>query len=284
MTEFLQCFLLRDGGIYTLFGSKPITVSWIESANSKASPLTMRQFLLDLAEKEEFVKRSSMMHTTITEDTHLAVWERVQQQLSMRNFLFLKKSNPILWDLPSDHPEADAFNSLLLINQQSLKHVLAKYYQVFQQAIGEDFSIDAVVSALDDEEGLFWQKIWNPNRHYTQGILLGYGAMNAKIFDVCSAMESLEEARAFHNTMFRKDEETKRLANGGWEYSCASCKLRLDQIPLPVFMCADDKYEHYALERNSFVKIFKDRDFLEVVLERLQSSEEDFSLTISAAS
>jgi len=154
--RFFQELLLEDGGAYTLFCSKAITM----------------EPLLDISEAalEE-------LHSYLKNHPDIEVLE-VERYLEEGWRVWKKMPIPSAFLLREIILNGDRM--LVFMNLSATADVLRKYYVDFQQIVEYDFDPHQVILDLQKGREEFWVKILL--NHKAKGILFGYGYKNASLF------------------------------------------------------------------------------------------------------
>jgi hypothetical protein len=237
MEQFFRGVMLQHGAIYTLCGSKPLTIVSLDCAE---------EGILSTQSKEEKKKR------IVVEDYHLLQnwekWEKVKSRFQLNRYLFFKKVDPA-------EPE---HLILYFADMTKVALVLQENYHLFKRETALDF--DPLKESLALEQGSeFWNKtLDNPA---LLGLLLGYGMKNSLCFQwkYCDLPDAQEKLAG--SLLFQFSDKPQ----GG--------KATFDKLSLPIFASfsegEDEVIEKYKREREAIRDIYEDKDFLQLTLQRL---------------
>ena len=230
LTQLFYQTLLEEVAIYTLFGSKPMTIAMSDYMHFKPQSPTYWEFC-----NKTSSKLNKQMRDSIICKPHdaLPIWEKVKAQLHMTNFCVLPTTNRTIWKLQESIFPSFNCNRLIFINKESLISVIVRHYSIFKSFVGEDFSVKDAVEDIENWEGVFWTKIWQPNNTYTQGILLGYGENNAKLYSMFETMPSEYIPKTYLNTTCCNIELVKQWCHPFENYvpTCADYTSPITPIP-----------------------------------------------------
>jgi len=192
MNKFFKDFFLETPAIYTLFGSKPMSMVTIVSATEKEwinSSMEHWKNLQD-SEKDCLLQEIKDYVKTYDLDVNWEKWINWHKKHPQSNFLFLTQKTD------SNH----LFNAYV-INVKSIESILQKHYNLFSKTLKMEFNPLDVALDFENPNSNFWTKVFsNP---LLEGILFGYGKHNAslffqefedrekkaRVFDACSSVE-----------------------------------------------------------------------------------------------
>jgi hypothetical protein len=234
LTELFKIFINEDQFGYTLFGDKPVSIS----GNLKIIPYEL--LLSGSKEARYFWKK-------------WAVWKQYENQFSMSNYLLIEE--------PALHLDKN-MTFIFLINKNAFLKTVRCHLKIFQGILGSDLTADLLLERITKENKFL--SFINYNERLL-GILLGYGAHNAKLFEKRKKMLSIRSLL---------DKEENLLSNqlqpfsvyGPWAIE-------------PVQFAADPGHKETQLLKKKYAKLSKElsshfsekRDFLEIVLAPLTS-------------
>lgn len=242
LADFFKELLLEEGAIYTLWGSKPLTIGDLYYY----SPEEIQAWYENLSEED---KKTCMAVEPSHLEKHWEEWKKIQHLVPLKDFLLFKRP----------HAENPKLAHLYFVSIPKVTNILRTHYQTFYSMIGSDFNPSTIVYEIQDADSAFWQKALH--HPVLLGILLGFGEENAWTF--YSKYYALEEE--FSKTIPLKKGEDKHY------YSCS-----LENFPLPSFVVAypdDLMVEKYKVEREEIQKIYGPHDFVTLTLEKLMSSQ-----------
>ena len=241
LNVFLEYLLLREEGIYVLFGSKPIV-----SSN------------LCIISRERLRKNYENIPATIKEKANrckiklkfeIEGWEKVQKHFKVKDkyLLFFKKH------------EEEGIADVYFVNKANLISVLNEYYDIFKKRIDFDFDPFTIINEFNEDNSKFWSLV--KKDIVLQGLIFGYGKTNSLLFE----------------QWLKTDQTNKQtIVNLGFSIANnhimdANIKVSYKDFPLPVFRSFpnDLTLEKYKKERQKIITLYRGRDPLKVTLERL---------------
>ena len=238
MEPFFRGVMLQNQAIYTLWGSKPMTMISIEDG--------------DPSDTNQLSKKDKKNRIAF-EDYHLLKnwekWEKVKSQFALNRYAFFKRT---------DSEQA----TIYFVDLTKVALVLQENYNTFKRELGIDF--DPLNESLSIEQGSeFWDKTFdNPA---LLGLLLGYGVKNSFCFQwkYCNLAETHEKLA--ESLVFRFSDKPQ----GG--------KATFDKLSLPIFASfsesEDEVIEKYKREREIIREVYEDKDFLALTLQKLTQVE-----------
>lgn len=278
-TVFLENLLIREGGLYTLLGSKPMTLFNVTDAMDTSEEGLAQSYaeLKRFLEKAE--KDSEHYHAN---GVVLPDYDEYKKKClaDVNAVLFLHKKR--LWDAwlndnsNISNPTYKLFSRRLskekghikvglFINIPQILFILKKYRLAFCQITDTEFDIDKVLDSIEDECSIFWDKVFTS--HYLLGLLLGYGEKNAYLFDWMHKQSFPIQAVSIlrFDELSRLNQDTKQIRKKN---------LTINDLPIPYFVSFeiyDKKVESYAKEREKIIEFLKDKDFVSFTLSCLKS-------------
>ncbi len=240
LKTFFEYLLLREGGIYVLFGSKPIVHSGLCIISEENLKKNYKKIPSNLKAKNKTRK--------IKLNFKIDGWEKVQDRIKMRNYLLVFKKH-----------EEVGMADVYFVNIANTIITLQKHYDTFKNKVGFDFDPLEAIFELKNDNSTFWTTV--EKDLVLQGLIFGYGKTNAQFFEY-----------------WIKNDKTKKeiIENLGFASSNdhlvdANIKVDYQNFPLPVFrnLPNDPTVKKYKNEREEIKKIFKHRNSLEITLEKL---------------
>lgn len=239
MEPFFRGIMLQHNAIYTLYGSKPMTIVSIDINEEVQGDDSQRS-------KQEKKKR------IIFENYHLLQnwenWEKVKARFHVNRYAFFKKA-----DIANPDQAIIYFADMTKIAL-----TLQENYDLFKRETGLDF--DPLSESLSLEQGSkFWTEVFDNSA--LLGMLLGYGIKNSFCFqwkygDLSDIHEKLAES-----LLFRFSDKPQ----GG--------KATFDKLSLPIFASfsegEDEVIEKYKREREMIRSVYENKDFLNMTLQKL---------------
>lgn len=239
--KFLKHLMIEERGLYTLLGSKPMTLFALVP-------------IIDEVEKREIYasKTEQFRHYIPFEKFELERedcrklwndWKAVQEQLLCKQFRIV---------------EDDRTGGGVFINVPATIFILDKWKEDFSKITGITFNPFEAVYLIGDKTSPFWQKV--QRNHYLMGLLLGYGERNAKSFQ-------WEQEKKLQYPM-RKGTSISPAHTGK-----PARELTLEDLDVPVFIiyqAIDERLEQFKLAREKGIELYKGKDFYELTVDLLK--------------
>jgi hypothetical protein len=250
---FLENVMIREGGLYVLMGSKPMSTFPVEDCGFPESEEEIK-LAYELYLSESMVgnlKESPVSYDEFAEDCrdsiHLhyrELWnasrERLKDYVGPR-YRFVLRKNPF----------GEQRRGGLFINVPNTLHALKHYYQEFAEVYGGPFEPEKVLNEISNDESPFWTCVFRSN--YTQGLIFGYGRENSHEFD----------------WQMKNKLSLPRLEIEGQSLEPLMKKnIKVPDLRLPsisVYSVADEKLKKYRQERKLIFKELKGKDFEQTV-------------------
>ena len=247
MTKFFTEILLEQHAIYTLWGSKPISLIIIDEYTNEEVDAYYNS--LSEEEKKNIV---TLIDAVYDFPENWRKWEKISSRFPTKKFLFFKSN------LHKD-PRA---TFIYFVNILNTAFVIEDHYALFRKTVGFDFNPLEVVLEITNKDSKFWKKAINSA--LLSGILFGYGKKNAltfhwKHFDHPSNCANFLDSYKHRESNPLPSSQRKEF------YS-------IQNFPIPSFISFDDNdevVEKYKKERAYIQEVYKDKDFLDVTLEKL---------------
>ena len=236
MDAFFRGVMLQQQGIYTLFGSKPMTMV----------PLELQEKDSKAADKKQIVQ----------ENYHLVEnwenWEKLESKFPLHRFALFKRADAIDPNL----------QFIYFADLTKVALVLQENYNVFRKETGLDF--DALEESLTLEQGSeFWDQVFD--QPALLGLVLGYGMKNSFCFQwkYCSSENQEKISGALQFNFSDKPQSGKATLE----------KLTLP-IFASFSDGEDEVIQKYQKEREAIQAVYEGRDFLAVTLQKLTQADE----------
>lgn len=246
LKRFFDLLLLREYGVYVLFGSKPLVTAWVSLASDEES----QAYYDNLTEEQK-----KMVFPA--ENINWADWEAVKDRIPLNNYVLFKRKTP--------DPLVD---EIVFANRQNIIVELTTDYRLFKNIVGYDFSPEKVVFELEDPSSKFWNTIFSYKLSY--GLICGYGKINSYFFQWWIAGRNARNpqiANFWENTPFGPKESKKFIEfqeNPSYE-----------NVLIPPFRSVenDQVARRYERERKKIIALYKNKNPLAVTLKKLTSSK-----------
>ena len=235
MEPFFKGIMLQNQAIYTLCGSKPLTMIPLENLKSDAK---------------------SKKNRIVMEDYHLSEnwkkWEKVKSNFHLGRYAFFKKA-----DLENPTQEAIYFADLTKIAL-----LLQENYAHFKRETGLDFNPLAESLALE-KGSEFWTKTFECPA--LVGLLLGYGMKNSFCFQwkYCNLPQTHEK---FADSILFQFSDQPQSGKATFD------KLPLP-IFASFAEGEDEVVEKYKREREIIREAYDEKDFLTLTIQKLTQAE-----------
>jgi hypothetical protein len=248
LTDFFDVFLLYEEGIYTLAGTKPVSISPLDRDFSQEKLEKWKEKYTTASKKKKQKLKPLNSYSTYT--SNYREWEKIKQRLPIHQYLFgTFKLN-------------SKYDVLVFVNIENTIKVLIRHYEIFHRTLGYDFDPLKIVFEVQNEKSQFWNDIMTHKYGHTLlGILLGFGVDNSYFFN--------------WDTQYRESsspigEFIRGLPTGFYEKNIL--KPNYKKFNLPLFRSyglhpTDKKLiKHYEKERLRIKKLYKGKDAVEVTL------------------
>lgn len=260
ITLFLENVMIREGGMFTLVGSKPMTIFKVENEIPSSNQELLAQY-------EE----------AITIDTNL------QEKLSFEDYKasisYLQKLKHLryenLWSVwsksyPGTKNEKYIFATRrasfgegkigVFANVPLIIYALTVHKKLFEDSLLISFDPHEIVWELAQENSRFWDRVFG--HHFLLGILLGYGEKNAFIYN----WEQNNQLKKYSRIL---------MTNQSSNYPKKLLKehISVSDLLIPQFFsyCIYEPIvEKYQQERNNIIKNFSKKHFCSAVLDLLE--------------
>lgn len=277
---FLENLMIRESGLYTLLGSKPMTLFNMTDSVDISEEGLLKSYL----ELKKFMEKTESDSEPHKAKISLPDYETYKNKcfIGYKAFPFFHKKR--LWEvwqaayphlstplyklfsrrLSKEKPDAMVG---LFINVPQTVHVLRKYRSEFYQFTGMEFDTDKILDTIEDENSIFWDRVLT--NHFLLGLLLGYGEKNAYLFDWITkntlSPQSMSIAR--FPELSRIEQDVKKTMKKS---------ITIEDLPIPYFVTfeiSDETVERYKKEREKIIPFFKDKDFVPCVLRCLKIND-----------
>ena len=166
LQEFFRDLLFKNPGAYTLFGTKPVSTSFVYHLTEE-DKMEMEEYYKSLS-KEEL---SKMHKKRYDYNVNYEKWQKIKDRFPIHQYLFGA------FPLPFD----DKVEVVLFVNIEETLRTLLKYYEDFRRVLGHDFDPFLTIFEVENKDSEFWKTVMQ--HHALQGILLGFGRDNAWFFE-----------------------------------------------------------------------------------------------------
>jgi len=240
LTKFFEELLLTHGGAYTLLGSKPATVEDLIDM----SPENYKKL-------QEYLAAHPEIPTFEIERYLEEGWEVLKKNpVSVSKRFILTEVN------------CKRYSLLVFLNTELAIQSIKKHYSEFKRVAGTDFDPITEIVNLQKGKHDLWRRIFND--FICQGILLGYGEKNAKLFEKLYK----ENAKGNLQEEYAPSENTDPRVK-------ADCYLNEIPFRLPIFVMFDkneseELVNKYKEERERIKKFYTAKNFLDRTLSILR--------------
>jgi hypothetical protein len=250
LEKFFNDIMLHESAVYTLFGSKPMTMIVLDHTPEEK----IQAIIEEMSEEEK--KELFFLDEPYDLPDNWKKWEKISSRFPILNYLFFKKvreDNPLLEDV-------------YFVNIRQTAFTIEENYELFKKYVDEDFDPLEAVFEIGDERSAFWKA--TAQNSTLLGILYGFGKKNAQCFDwkYWSYSEDNKPLRAFTDSLsFTFSSNIK-------EYKTVSLK----HFGLPCFASfssqgKDEIVKKYESERKAIQRHYKGKDFVAETLRKLTS-------------
>jgi hypothetical protein len=255
---FLENIMIRQSGIYTLLGTKPMTLL----------DITMDIDVDDDEIKERYtkIKKAAENGRIRNADTlpnyHQFYAQYKKEAVHLSHLRFPSQWSKWLKLRAKDVAPQYLFcerrisrgKSGIFVNKPSALFILNRHKEAFVAKTGTDFNPNEKIEQIQNNEDPFWKKVFES--HYLLGLLLGYGERNAFMFDWYIS----RGIRPQYTSSFCTPEVDQR------NQLMLKSSISIDEVPVPIFRLfspSDEKLETYKKERERIVEMYKGQNFYE---------------------
>ncbi len=230
--------MIRRGGLYTLFGSKPMTLFELTDGGITEEQKKDRYHKLSLFQKIKYPKKE--IDSCFSSSEHWERWTLYWEKEKSPKYIFCQR-----WNLG------------FFINVAETTWILHKYYDQFYQAVKQDFDPLETARDISNPDSTFWNTLGQPNKnHNLWGLLFGYGEKLAYLYELGYKGYFYDDDKVF--------------------VDFTSVNLKIDSLPIPsfkIFSPTDEMIDYYQKERTKIIYILNGKDFFEEVLFYLKSDD-----------
>lgn len=270
----LRLLIFENHGAFVLFGSKPFcAVCAMDTNDTEVDELKHQQLLasMSLDERAEFESALKKLEAQEVQEKVIFARNPYKGWLALEkviNDLNIKKYILII-----DHEGMYGVHcdrTLILANIQKIALVLAENYPIFREASGMDFHPLEAALELQNPHSVFWNNVFKMDNHLAKGLLFGFGRKNAffgdwklKQWSKDPSLHLSEQAVSYLKSIPSRISTTcVKIGEGG-----------PSNFTIPIFGAVEDDemIELYEKEKKAIEKIYHNKDFVEVTLQRLAS-------------
>ncbi|MCB1067637.1 MAG: hypothetical protein KDK56_05575 [Simkania sp.] len=278
--------MIREGGLYTLLGSKPLTEFDVQSVAEETEEELQTSYenlkaFLDKAEKEKNSseeERTAFNHDGMVLPTYEKYKERWEKNRTVMKALNSKK----LWEKWKNLEESLDPKFLfisrkapygegeigLFVNIPSLVYILHHYKSEFSIRTQLEYDPNEESFQIRDPDSLFWSRVFRD--HFLTGLVYGYGEKSAYLYEWSNKyLPSIgKEKRQFFSNNDDKMSQREKLR--------VKSEVLPSDLTIPTFFhfgVSDPRKLEYRIEREKIVDHFKDKDFTSEVMRILRGEE-----------
>lgn len=244
---FQEMFVL-DSGLYTLFGSKPMSLS---------------SYIIPFSTTSLGIFLDSLSPSNLRIYWGWKTWQKYQSLLAKSNFLLWSEENPFWlkwWDPPS--PAV----CILLIHKQQLQKMIEAHRSDFQTVLGKN-DVTSAELLLEAQHKPFLKDVLKAHDGLI-GTLLGYGRNNAWLFEQRNQGEKVDLTPIWDEQVyeFYANRPTPNWIIYGFEPNVSVA------LGYPCFFASPDSLETQKLKkrflncREKIIAYYKDKDVLATTL------------------
>lgn len=235
LDKFFTDVFLEQGAVFTLWGTKPITVIPVYLFTDEE----MQILYNELSEEQK-------KQVVILEDYDLPKnwekWKVFQKNLDIKQFAFFLR----------DNLENPKIPEIWFVNILQTILAIEEHHELFTEILGMNFDSRQVTAEIRDPNSIFWEKVMK--EPVLLGILYGFGKYNAL---------------SFHQKHVHNDSAL----DFTFSDTCKLGHTSLSNFPLPIFASFSKKdlvIEKYAKERTMIKKMYGNKNFIHATLRKLQ--------------
>jgi len=248
ITEFTEHVMIRESGVYTLLGPKPMT--FINMSYTRPTKKQRLSLWNDYPEeiKQEY-KPKDIFFPSYDAQRLLAKWRTVDEEITKDTYRFI--------ELP--HHE------LLFINIPLCIKIISEHRALFSSLLEADLPPEELAKNLAAKSSLLREKLLE--NHLLTGLLCGFGLENASQFHICTHQgKKCSTPSSSPTDVFIKDHP----------------KLSEINIPLfNVFPGGEEVVARYKSEREAILAAHSDKNFKKFALKMLKKKQAARSASLS---
>jgi len=266
-TLFLENLMIRNAGLFTLYGSKPVTEFDIEGTIDETEEELQRSY----KELKVFLESSSdpAKMELPTYDNFREKWIKNQALLRPHNHLNLWKewkNYAVLLDpkyrIFSRKAPSGNGSIGLFVNIPNLVYILHHHHSEFSKRTNTDFSPAEVIREIEDENSNFWSMVFQD--HYLSGLIYGYGEKSSYLFDWSKKhLSTVQEERKTFFATYPKSKPIQPM-------------IEISALPLPTYFhfgVTDPAHMIYEHERKQILEYLSDKEFVPTLLNDLSKKQ-----------
>jgi hypothetical protein len=249
MEKFFNDLMLFESGIYTLWGSKPITLVGIPHYTEDE----LKTYIDSLKEED---KKNGLIVENYSLPETWEKWEKISDRFPMNRYLLFR----------SELYESPKASFIFFVDILKTAIVIEENYAAFRKVVGFDFNPLEVVLDIKNKDSAFWLAIRDHRSSALWGLLFGFGKTNAYAFH-WKHFEHPEKSIQFFDQM--PTHLSQKPLKGKINFS-------IHNFEIPAFVSFDENdeiVERYQSERDRIRKIYRGKDFLELTLRKLTNSK-----------
>jgi hypothetical protein len=242
LEDFFRNLLFLQGFAYTLFGDKPISVECFDLNN---------------AEKPELFRTSSCGYKT---------WEKYVHLFPQRSYVFL-----FYEDADKDLCE------ITLINKKAFRQIFDAHQEKFAKFFGSEINSDKLLDLLVQKRSL-WNTLMK-DRDDLIGILLGYGKINAELFqkrsEILRRKKGIKKKRVEPSPGYHSIDEEHKVLDASLQSFSQEGRFSLHYMHLPGFAADYNRADtvqlkkKYIEQRKWITQRYSQGKVLEITLQQL---------------
>lgn len=242
LQEFFRDLLFNSPGAYTLYGTKPMSISSLDHSTQEDKKKAYEEYLLLSKEEKE---KYTLKRCNFT--VNYEKWVKIKNRFPITQYLMGVFCSP--YEKKSE--------LVLFLNVETTIKTIINHYEDFRCLLGLDFDPMEVVFEVEDRNSQFWNKVLR--QHTLLGILLGFGRSNSWFFE----WGQRKNKNAFFQSLPVRITEEGIIENYGPQ-----------KFSLPVFLhygLHDDELliEKYKKERKEIKDLYRGKDEINLALEWL---------------
>ena len=282
LEKFFRNFMLEESAIYTLAGTKPLTVVHIcyddKEQRTDEDRRNLFYILLNHNNKNDMIfyktlSREEKKKSILIPDKHFIYnidelwdkWEKIQHRFPLSKKFLLVKHERSLKDVLTFDPKCKKIYDVSLVNIYQTALILQTHYDLFKQAVGYDFDPLSIVFDLENKHSDFWNRIKSPKYCVLWGLLFGFGKKNSYGY--------LWKWRHIKNE--QQHDKEKEFSETITQYFSNKNRISwhsINDFLIPAFSSYsenDPVVAKYEEERKKIQRLYKGKDFVDFTLQLL---------------
>jgi len=244
MEKFFHDLLFLEGGVYTLWGSKPVSEIVLNHMTDEEWDAVYQEEVTDCYINDNY-----------DIDENWEKWEKIASKFPIKKYLLFR----------ARFDEEEKTSIIYFVDIIKAATALQDHYELFCREFGFDFHPLEAILEMPDQESAFWRGMKHAeHKALLWGLLFGYGKTNAYTYN-WKYFDSPKSCRKFVDALSMKGSAPS--PKGRVRLS----KDHFEVVPFMTFDENDERVAQYQAERERIRKIYKGKKVLDITLKKLIS-------------